>query len=382
MNQRSAAGDASASAADRSSRQPPPAAREPIVRLEGCSKSYDQAHVVALDRVDLEIFPGEFFSLLGPSGSGKTTTLRLIAGFEMPDRGRVHIDGADVTELRPYHRNVNTVFQSYALFPHMTVSQNVAYPLKMKRLERGEIGRRVSEALALVDMTGYDARLPHQLSGGQRQRIALARALVAHPRVVLLDEPLGALDLKLRQQMQLVLKELQREVDITFVYVTHDQGEALSMSDRLAVINAGRIEQLGTPEEIYYRPDTRFVADFIGRSNLIDCRIERAEDGRSIARHGDVRLSLSGEHDPGEATLAIRCEAVRLGATGERAAGENRLQTVVRQVIFHGEAREVVLDIGGVQLAAISPTKRGAGPHQGERLEVAIDSTDVVVIRG
>ena len=381
MNQRSAAGGVSASAADRSSRQPSPSDGEPIVRLEGCSKSYDQAHVVALDSVDLEIFPGEFFSLLGPSGSGKTTTLRLIAGFEMPDRGRVYIDGADVTELRPYHRNVNTVFQSYALFPHMTVSQNVAYPLRMKRLERGEIGRRVSEALALVDMTGYDARLPHQLSGGQRQRIALARALVAHPMVVLLDEPLGALDLKLRQQMQLVLKELQREVDITFVYVTHDQGEALSMSDRLAVMNAGRIEQLGTPEEIYYRPDTRFVADFIGRSNLIDCRIESAEDGRAIARHGDVRLFLSGLHEPGEASLAIRCEAVRLGGTGAPAPGENRLRAIVNQVIFHGEAREVVLDIGGVQLAAISPTKRGAGPHEGDRLEIVIDSADIVVIR-
>ena len=381
MNQRSAAGGVGASAADHSSRLSAPPGAEPIVRLEGCSKSYDQALVVALERVDIAIFPGEFFSLLGPSGSGKTTTLRLIAGFELPDRGRVYIDGADVTELRPFHRNVNTVFQSYALFPHMTVAQNVAYPLKMKRLDRGDIGRRVSEALALVDMTGYDARLPHQLSGGQRQRIALARALVGRPRVVLLDEPLGALDLKLRQQMQLVLKELQREVDITFVYVTHDQGEALSMSDRLAVMNAGRIEQLGTPEEIYYRPDTRFVADFIGRSNLIDCRIESNQDGHAIARRDGVHLSLSGPHDPGEATLAIRCEAVRLDAVGQRAPGENRLHAVVRQVIFHGEGREVVLDIGGLRLAAISPTKRGAGPYEGEALEIAIEAADIVVIR-
>ena len=235
------------------------------------SKTYDQQQVRALDGIDLSVFPGEFFSLLGPSGSGKSTTLRLIAGFEAPNTGRVHIDGADVTDVRPYHRDVNTVFQSYALFPHMTVAENVAYPLKMKRIDRRETGRRVADALELVDMTDFHRRLPHQLSGGQRQRIALARALVARPKVVLLDEPLGALDLKLRQQMQIVLKELQREVNITFVYVTHDQGEALSMSDRLAVMNAGRIEQLGTPEEIYYRPATRFVAGFIGRSNLIDC---------------------------------------------------------------------------------------------------------------
>ncbi len=382
MTQREAAGDARAPAASRSPSPAETPAPPPIVRLEGCSKSYDQMRVRALDRIDLAILPGEFFSLLGPSGSGKTTTLRLIAGFEAPDAGRVYIDGADVTEAHPYHRNVNTVFQSYALFPHMTVAQNVAYPLKMKRIERSEIGRKVSDVLALVSMTGYGARLPHQLSGGQRQRIALARALVARPKVVLLDEPLGALDLKLRQQMQIVLKELQREVDVTFIYVTHDQGEALSMSDRLAVMNEGRIEQLGSPEEIYYLPDTRFVAGFIGRSNLIDCQIERDEGGRAVARHGDIRLVLAGQHAPGGATLAIRWEVVRLGSAALPAAGENRMSAVVKHAIFHGEGHEVVLGVGNVRITALAPAKRGTGPRAGDRLEIAIDCADIVVIRG
>ena len=352
----------------------------PIVRLESCSKSYDQARVLALDCIHLAIRPGEFFSLLGPSGSGKTTTLRLIAGFEAPDAGRVHINGADVTDVPPYHRDVNTVFQSYALFPHMTVAQNVAYPLKMKRTDRREIGRQVVDALQLVDMTGYEARLPHQLSGGQRQRIALARALVARPKVVLLDEPLGALDLKLRQQMQIVLKELQREVDITFIYVTHDQGEALSMSDRLAVMNEGRIEQLGTPEEIYYRPDTRFVAGFIGRSNLIDCRIEHV-DGRAVAHHGDFRVALAGEYAPGDATLAVRWEVVTLGPAGPPSPGESRCLAVVERAIFHGEGHEVVLRIGDISLTALAQAKRGMSPCAGDRLEIAVDSADIVVIR-
>jgi spermidine/putrescine transport system ATP-binding protein len=350
-----------------------------IVRLAAVSKTYDQQKVRALDRVDLDIFSGEFFSLLGPSGSGKSTTLRLIAGFEVPDIGRVYIDGADVTEVRPYHRDVNTVFQSYALFPHMTVAETVAYPLKMKRIHRRETSRRVADALELVDMTGYEERLPHQLSGGQRQRIALARALVGRPTVVLLDEPLGALDLKLRQQMQIVLKELQREVDITFVYVTHDQGEALSMSDRLAVMNAGRIEQLGTPEEIYYRPDTRFVAGFIGRSNLIDCRIEREGD-RAVARRGDFRVELAGAHPLGDATLVIRWEVITLAPSAPTSAGENRLSALVENAIFHGEGHEVILCVGDVRLTALAQVKQGASPRPGDRVEVAVDRADIAVI--
>ena len=350
-----------------------------MVRLQGVSKTYEQQNVRALSEIDLNVFPGEFFSLLGPSGSGKTTTLRLIAGFEDPDAGRVYVDGADVTDTRPYHRDVNTVFQSYALFPHMSVEQNVAYPLKMNRVDRAAAGKRVVEALKLVDMVGYEDRLPHQLSGGERQRIALARALVGRPKVVLLDEPLGALDLKLRQQMQIVLKELQREVDITFVYVTHDQGEALSMSDRLAVMNAGRIEQLGTPEEIYYRPNTRFVASFIGRSNLIDCRIER-EGERVYARHGDFKVALGEDYPPGDATLAIRWETVLLGPTAPPAPGENRFPALIETAVFHGERHEVILRVGDLRLTALTQAKRGLRPKTGDHIEIALDSADIVVI--
>jgi putative spermidine/putrescine transport system ATP-binding protein len=248
-----------------------PVPAEIDVRLEGIRKTYGD--VVAVDRVDLEIPAGEFFTLLGPSGSGKTTTLRLIAGFERPDEGRIELGGADVTNRAPYERDVNTVFQDYALFPHMTVAENVGYGLRVKHVSRAERRRRVEEILKVVRLPELGNRKPVQLSGGQRQRIALARSLVNTPRVLLLDEPLGALDLKLRQEMQIELKRIQREVSnvgITFVYVTHDQEEALTMSDRLAVFNEGRIEQIGTPAEVYERPATEFVAGFVGVSNVLE----------------------------------------------------------------------------------------------------------------
>ena len=241
------------------------------VRLVGVRKTYGD--VVAVDGVDLEIETGEFFTLLGPSGSGKTTTLRLIAGFERPDKGRIELRGVDVSGKPPYERDVNTVFQDYALFPHMTVADNVGYGLRVKRVPRGERKRRVEEALKVVRLPGLGGRRPIQLSGGQRQRVALARSLVNSPQVLLLDEPLGALDLKLRQEMQIELKRIQREVSdvgITFVYVTHDQEEALTMSDRLAVFNEGRVEQVGAPAEVYERPATEFVAGFVGVSNVLD----------------------------------------------------------------------------------------------------------------
>jgi putative spermidine/putrescine transport system ATP-binding protein len=241
------------------------------VRLTGIRKTYGD--VVAVDRVDLEIPAGEFFTLLGPSGSGKTTTLRLIAGFERPDEGRIELRGTDVTNRAPYERDVNTVFQDYALFPHMTVAENVAYGLRVKHVPRAERKRRVEEILKVVRLPELGNRKPVQLSGGQRQRIALARSLVNTPRVLLLDEPLGALDLKLRQEMQIELKRIQREVSdvgITFVYVTHDQEEALTMSDRLAVFNEGRIEQVGAPADVYERPATEFVAGFVGVSNVLE----------------------------------------------------------------------------------------------------------------
>ncbi|MGZ5331979.1 MAG: ABC transporter ATP-binding protein [Solirubrobacterales bacterium] len=245
---------------------PPPAT--PDIRLSGVSKRYGA--VVAVATVDLEIARGEFFTLLGPSGSGKTTTLRMIAGFEEPDSGTVELGGRDVTALAPYDREVNTVFQDYALFPHMTVAENVEYGLRVRGVAKGKRRERGAESLEMVRLGGYGGRKPGELSGGQRQRVALARAIVNRPRVLLLDEPLGALDLKLREQMQVELKTIQQEVGITFVYVTHDQEEALTMSDRIAVFNDGLIEQVGAPAEIYERPDNAFVAGFVGVSNLLE----------------------------------------------------------------------------------------------------------------
>ena len=244
------------------------AATPPDVRLISLRKTYGD--VVAVDRADFEIAPGEFFTMLGPSGSGKTTTLRLIAGFERPDEGRVELAGVDVTSHPPYTRDVNTVFQDYALFPHMSVADNVGYGLRVRRVPKRVRRQRVEEALKMVRLGGFGDRRPVQLSGGQRQRVALARSIVNRPRVLLLDEPLGALDLKLRQEMQLFLKSLQTDLEITFLYVTHDQEEALTMSDRIAVFNAGRVEQIGTPADVYERPATEFVAGFIGVSNVLD----------------------------------------------------------------------------------------------------------------
>ena len=240
----------------------------PDVRLTDLVKRYGE--VKAVDGVSLAVEHGEFFTLLGPSGSGKTTTLRLIAGFELPDEGSVELGGEQVEHLAPYARDVNTVFQDYALFPHMTVAENVAYGLRVRKVPRQERRKRAEESLELVRLAGMGARKPAQLSGGQRQRVALARAIVNRPRVLLLDEPLGALDLKLRQEMQLELKRIQQEVGITFIYVTHDQEEALTMSDRLAVFNAGRIEQVGAPAEVYERPASEFIASFVGVSNLLE----------------------------------------------------------------------------------------------------------------
>ena len=259
------------------------------VRVAGLRKSYGD--VTAVDGVDLEIGRGEFFTMLGPSGSGKTTTLRMIAGFERPDEGTVELRGKDVSELPPYARDVNTVFQDYALFPHMTVQENVEYGLRVKKVARGERRRRAGEALELVQLAGYGGRKPAQLSGGQRQRVALARAIVNRPQALLLDEPLGALDLKLRQELQVELKRIQQELGITFVYVTHDQEEALTMSDRLAVFNDGRIEQVGAPAEVYEHPASEFIAGFVGVSNVLE------RGGRRFTvRPEKIRLLGDGEH--------------------------------------------------------------------------------------
>jgi putative spermidine/putrescine transport system ATP-binding protein len=290
------------------------------IRLSGVRKAYGD--VVAVASIDLEIARGEFFTMLGPSGSGKTTTLRMIAGFELPDAGTIELAGRDVGDLPPYDREINTVFQDYALFPHMTVAENVEYGLKVKRVAKDERARRRDEALEMVRLTGYGDRKPAELSGGQRQRVALARSIVNRPRVLLLDEPLGALDLKLREQMQVELKQIQGEVGITFVYVTHDQEEALTMSDRIAVFNEGRIEQVGTPAEVYEEPSTRFVSGFVGVSNVLE------RGGREFT---------------------IRPEKVRLLEPGDTSDGLETEKGRVRDVAYAGMITRylVVLDAGG-----------------------------------
>ncbi|MGI9005244.1 MAG: ABC transporter ATP-binding protein [Streptosporangiaceae bacterium] len=310
------------------------------VRVAGLRKSYGP--VVALDGVDLEVGPGEFFTLLGPSGSGKTTLLRLIAGFERPDGGTIELSGREISRMPPYARDINTVFQDYALFPHMSVAQNIAYGLRVKRVPRAERQRRAERALDMVRLTGLGERKPAQLSGGQRQRVALARAIVNEPQVLLLDEPLGALDLKLRQEMQLELQHVQREVGITFVYVTHDQEEALSMSDRIAVLSNGRIEQVGTPLDVYERPESDFVAGFIGISNLIE------RDGRHMTvRPEKIRLLTGGEEPP---------------------PGYHAETGVVADVVYVGVITRYVIDLdAGGQLVVARQNERApsAAHHEG-----------------
>jgi putative spermidine/putrescine transport system ATP-binding protein len=291
---------------------------------------------VAVEHVDLAVRSGEFFTMLGPSGSGKTTTLRLIAGFERPDRGRVELNGVDVTGLPPYDRDVNTVFQDYALFPHMSIADNVAYGLQAKGVPRAEQAGRIAEALRMVRLEAYRERRPGQLSGGQRQRVALARAIVNHPQVLLLDEPLGALDLRLRQEMQVELKRIQREVNITFLYVTHDQEEALTMSDRIAVFNGGRIEQIGTPADIYERPANEFVAGFIGASNILD------RGGRRIL----VR--------PEKIQVASLDRAGAAEGQAAAARGTHAEHGILREVVYVGMYTRYLVELGdGTTIVAV-----------------------------
>lgn len=298
--------------------------------------------VRAVDDVSLEIAPGEFFAMLGPSGSGKTTCLRLIAGFEQPTAGHIEIFGETAEGLPPYRRNVNTVFQDYALFPHMTVGENVAYGLMIKGIARPEREAKAKAALAMVKLTGFDSRRPSQLSGGQRQRVALARALVNEPKVLLLDEPLGALDLKLREQMQEELRALQKQLGITFVFVTHDQGEALSMADHVAIFNEGKIVQAGSPSEVYERPRSRFVADFVGSSNIL---------GPDFSiRHGGPNSWIS-----------LRPEKVRVVKIGEPVAADaGNAEGVVTAVHYQGSVTRIVVDATGTRLAAAIPAGSGA----------------------
>jgi len=324
-----------------------PESRPLALRLDGVRKSY--GHVVAVDGIDLAVEEGEFFTLLGPSGSGKTTLLRLIAGFERPDAGRIELGGRDVTSVPPHLRETNTVFQDYALFPHMTVGDNIAYGLRVKGVPGAERRERVERALRMVRLAGLDQRRPNQLSGGQRQRVALARAVINEPEVLLLDEPLGALDLKLRQEMQLELKRIQKQVGITFVYVTHDQEEALTMSDRVAVMANGRVEQVGPPVEVYERPATEFVAGFIGISNLL------TRDGvRFVVRPEKLRMLL--ENDSAEAGMIVE-------------------PGLVEQVIYVGQATRYNVRLDrGEQLVAVRQNMEAAEAaqhYEGRRIRLA-----------
>ena len=303
--------------------------------------------VKAVDRVDLDILAGEFFAMLGPSGSGTTTCLRLIAGFEQPTSRHIEIFGETAEGVPPYRRNVNTVFQDYALFPHLDVARNVAYGLMIRGVARAERERAVDEALELVRLPGYGARKPSQLSGGQRQRVALARALVNKPKVLLLDEPLGALDLKLREQMQEELKALQRQLGITFVFVTHDQGEALSMADRVAVFNDGRIMQIGTPQDIYRRPRSRFVADFVGSSNVVAPELAERLGGAA-------------------AWSSLRPEDIRIGSN-------HGITATVEGVHYLGASTRLVLDIEGTRVNALVPSGI-ATPAAGSLIHIECDA--------
>ena len=327
------------------------------VSLRGVRKTYGD--VVAVDRVSLDVGDGEFFAMLGPSGSGKTTTLRMIAGFELPTEGEVLLNGADVSRLPPYQRDVNTVFQDYALFPHMSVGENVGYGLMVRRVGKGERKTRVGEALEMVRLSGYEARKPSELSGGQRQRVALARALVNRPKLLLLDEPLGALDLKLREEMQIELKAIQKDVGITFLFVTHDQDEALTLCDRLAVFNAGRVEQVGPAVEVYDSPATAFVAGFVGTSNIASGAAAEAiyhESGAFVIRPEKVRVHPHTDalSEPGNVTVAGR----------------------IREIVYAGAQTRIVVDTDvGPSMTAVqlNSAQTSSGWQRGDRVVLAWD---------
>ena len=356
-----------------------------MVRLDRVTKRW--GHFTAVDDVSLDIRPGEFLTLLGPSGCGKTTLLRMIGGFERPTAGRVLLDGRDVTDAPPYEREVNQVFQSYALFPHLNVRENIEFGLKMKRVDKADVRNRVAEAMQMVALGEFEKRRPDQLSGGQRQRVALARAIVNRPKVLLLDEPLSALDASLRQAMQVELKRLNSRLGITFVFVTHDQEEALTMSDRIAVINKGRIEQLGPVQDVYHRPRTAFAATFIGKANVIaghasagdslECaRVELAGGlAIHICRDGDGTIS-------GAVHVAIRPE--KINVTAARPDGDNAFEVTVEEELFRGAIDELcVRTSGGLELSVIvaNEGRMETAFHRGDRVWCQIHPEDAVLIR-
>ena len=359
----------------------------PSIELQNVRKTFGE--FVAVDDLSLTVAPGEFLTLLGPSGCGKTTTLRMIGGFELPTAGSVRINGEEMGNRPPYRRPVNTVFQNYALFPHLNVGRNVGYGLEMARVPKAERARRVADALAMVRLPDVEKRKPYELSGGQQQRVALARALINRPQVLLLDEPLGALDLKLRKAMQLELKRLNSEVGATFVYVTHDQEEALTMSDRIAVMSEGRILQIGSPDEIYERPRSRFVADFIGQTNFLTGSFVVVDGGLAtidVPGAGHVRGRISeGMHPIGNLTMAVRPERVFLEADleGGAAAGWNRIKGVVADVVYLGTHTQYVFAIGSEQTLVVHRQNRSAaatGVGRGETATVVFDPASASVL--
>lgn len=325
-------------------------------------------NVNAVDGVSIDIAPGEFLTLLGPSGSGKTTTLMMLAGFEIPTAGEIYVDDAEIAAIPPYKRNIGMVFQNYALFPHMTVGENIAFPLKMRRMPKEEIARRSKEALELVKLPGYEGRYPRQLSGGQQQRIAVARALVFNPRVLLMDEPLGALDKQLRESLQLEIKQLHEQLGVTIVYVTHDQQEALVMSDRIAVMNNGRIEQIGAPTALYDEPESRFVASFIGESNFLSGKVVSTGDGRcevDIPGVGTlVAPVMAGATTGSDVTVTVRPEKLVFG--DGKARGLNVVSGQVENVIFAGEMRRYEVMLPNAESLILKRQNR-AGEQQFER---------------
>ncbi|MGI8478110.1 MAG: ABC transporter ATP-binding protein [Thermomicrobiales bacterium] len=364
-----------------------PAAVNPSIELRDVRKRFGD--VVAVAGVSLEVAQGEFLTLLGPSGCGKTTTLRMIGGFELPTSGSLRINGEEMGDLPPHKRPVNTVFQNYALFPHLTLGRNIEYGLRMANVGKAERVRRVAEALEMVHLPGVDGRKPSELSGGQQQRVALARALVNRPQVLLLDEPLGALDLKLRKAMQLELKRLNREVGATFIYVTHDQEEALSMSDRIAVMNAGRILQVGLPGEIYESPRSRFVADFIGQTNFLEGRLAGSRDGLAeviLPSGATVRGRMApGVSPAGVVTIAVRPERLVLFGDGDDGAppGWSRLDGVVTDVIYLGTHSQHVVDVGGGATVVVHrQNRRPADVEHGgaDRVTVAFDPSAASIL--
>lgn len=348
------------------------------LELKNIKKSFTGEESV-LQGISLSIAGGEFITLLGSSGCGKTTTLRIIAGLESPDEGQVFLDGKDVTNLEPNDRDVNTVFQNYALFPHMTVEENIGYGLKLKKVAKGEIKKKVSHMLELVQLSGYEKRKPSELSGGQRQRVAIARALVNNPKVLLLDEPLGALDLQLRRAMQHELKRLQKKLGITFVYITHDQEEAINMSDRIAVMNAGRFEQIGTPDEIYNHPKTSYVATFVGNANILKGKVESQTGNQALLSLGGGKVLVNAEGEKlskgEEVTIAVRSENILLDE--ECGCG---MEAQVEEKTFVGGQLRMVLSLPGGEKVVASRYGIDANVKVGQKVCWRFESADAVLV--